>query len=133
MGVNIVTTECSREVKNQKENASFLAIKFEKLLVSQNTSKSNSDRKNSKVLKSEQKVVKLKKKYRRKPLLRKSKLGEIISKHREEITSECSVSEIQPNKKDVFGRKFSLSLDNFKSLTLGEKEHSSADYSTESF
>ena len=92
------------------------------------------DRKNSKVLKSEQKVVKLKKKYRRKPLLRKSKLGEIISKHREEITSECSVSEIQPNKKDVFGRKFSLSLDNFKSLTLGErKEHSSADYSTESF
>ena len=59
--VKIVTTECSGEVKHQKEvsfkiifcslyyyynskyfslqNASFLAIKFEKLLVSKNTSK----------------------------------------------------------------------------------------------
>jgi len=84
------------------------------------------------VLKSEIKVVKLKKNNQRKPLLRKSKLGEIVSKHRENITSECSVSENQ-NKK-VFGRKFSLSLDNFNSLTLGErKEQSPENYSTESF
>ena len=85
----------------------------------------------SKVLKSETKVVKLKKNSQRKPLLRKSKLGEIVSKHRDNITNECSVSE---NKNKVFGRKFSLSLDNFNSLTLGErKEHSSEAYSTESF
>ena len=89
-------------------------------------------REKSKVLKSEIKVVKLKKNNQRKPLLRKSKLGEIVSKHRENITSECSVSENQ-NKK-VFGRKFSLSLDNFNSLTLGErKEQSPENYSTESF
>ena len=89
-------------------------------------------REKSKVLKSETKVVKLKKNSQRKPLLRKSKLGEIVSKHRENITSECSVSK-NKNKK-VFGRKFSLSLDNFNSLTLGErKEHSSEAYSTESF
>ena len=87
-----------------------------------------------KVLKSETKVVKLKKNSQRKPILRKSKLGEIVSKHRENITSECSVSKIQNKNKKVFGRKFSLSLDNFNSLTLGErKEHSSEDYSTESF
>ena len=89
-------------------------------------------REKTKVLKSETKVVKLKKNNQRKPLLRKSKLGEIVSKHRENITSECSVSEIQ-NKK-VFGRKFSLSLENFNSLTLGErKENSPEKYSTESF
>ena len=36
--------------------------------------------------------------------------------------------------KKVFGRKFSLSLDNFNSLTLGErKENSPENYSTESF
>jgi len=132
--VKIVTTECSREVTNQDENASFLAIKFEKLLVSQNTSKSKPGREKSKVLKSETKVVKLKKTNQRKPLLRKSKLGEIVSKHGESLTSECSVSQFQNKNNKVFGRKFSLSLDNFNSLSLGDrKEESSEDYSTESF
>ena len=86
------------------------------------------------MLKSETKVVKLKKTNQRKPLLRKSKLGEIVSKHGESLTSECSVSQFQNKNKKVFGRKFSLSLDNFNSLTLGDrKEESSEDYSTESF
>lgn len=90
------------------------------------------------VLKSEEKVLKIKKCNKKKPLLRKSKLGESFSKFRDSASSHNTVQEKNSQKKSVFGRKFSFSLENFTSLSLQDKKINSSSssselYSTESF
>ena len=87
------------------------------------------------VLKSEEKVLKIKKSGKKKPLLRKSKLGESFSKFRDSSSSHCTVKEKNSSEKSVFGRKYSFSLENFNSLSLQDNSSSSSEdlYSTESF
>lgn len=128
------------ETKHEENTStSFLAVKFEKLLVSPNTSsKGSGSRRIPMVLKSEEKVLKIKKCNKKKPLLRKSKLGESFSKFRDSASSHNTVQEKNSQKKSVFGRKFSFSLENFTSLSLQDKKINSSSssselYSTESF
>jgi len=132
-------TECFADTVIDNENTSFLAVKFEKLIVSPNTSHNNSGVKKSLVLKSETQVLKLKKSSKKKPLLRKSKLGESFTKFRDNnLTSQCSTSDPKLQGENVFGRKFSFSLENFNSLTLQDNtqskdEDSTVNFSSESF
>jgi len=132
-------TECFADTVIDNENTSFLAVKFEKLIVSPNTSNSNSGVKKSLVLKSETEVLKLKKSNKKKPLLRKSKLGESFTKFRDNnLTSQCSTSDPKLRGENVFGRKFSFSLENFNSLTLqdntqSKEEDLKVNFSSESF
>jgi len=90
------------------------------------------------VCRSEQKVLKLKKSSKKKPLLRKSKLGDSFTKFRDTISSHCSVKDDQ-SEKSVFGRKYSFSLENFTSLSLQDDKEtnngssSSQPFSTENF
>ena len=91
------------------------------------------------MLKSETEVLKLKKSNRKKPLLRKSKLGESFTKFRDNnLTSQCSTSDPKLRGENVFGRKFSFSLENFNSLTLqdntqSKEEDLKVNFSSESF
>ena len=95
--------------------------------------------KKSLVLKSETEVLKLKKSNKKKPLLRKSKLGESFTKFRDNnLTSQCSTSDPKLRGENVFGRKFSFSLENFNSLTLqdntqSKEEDLKVNFSSESF
>ena len=91
----------------------------------------------SMVLKSEQQVMKAKRSNKKKPLISKSKLGNSFSLLRENITDQCSVDD-KTQQPEVFGRKFSFSLENFNSLSLQDKTEetvgqSSKVYDTESF
>jgi hypothetical protein len=130
-------TECFNESRKHNENASFLAVKFEKLVVSKNTSNHTSGINSSMVLKSEQQVMKAKRSNKKKPLISKSKLANSFSLLRENITDQCSVDD-KTQQPEVFGRKFSFSLENFNSLSLQDKTEetvgqSSKVYDTESF
>ena len=91
----------------------------------------------SMVLKSEQQVMKAKKSNRKKPLISKSKLGNSFSLLRENITDHCSVDD-KTQQPEVFGRKFSFSLENFNSLSLQDQTEETVGqslkvYDTESF
>jgi len=134
-----VNTKCAEETETKdEENASFLTVKFEKLLVSPNTTYKTTGCPAENVCRSEQKVLKLKKSSKKKPLLRKSKLGDSFTKFRDTISSHCSVKDDQ-SEKSVFGRKYSFSLENFTSLSLQDDKDtnngssSSQPFSTESF
>ena len=65
------------------------------------------------VLKSEQQVMEAKRSNKKRPLTRKSKLGNSFSLLRENIADHYSP--------EVFGKKFSFMLENFNSLPLQDK------------
>ena len=128
------------------EDESFLRVKFQKLVVS--SSKSANCHKNlcNPVLKSEKEVFQLRKscsKSQSKSILRKSKLGESFKKFR---TPADLTTAIQDSKEvttsenpKVFGRKFSISLENFGSLSILDRNdtekaaESSSEFTTDSF
>lgn len=135
-----VPSKCFEEsaTKHEENTTSYLAVKFDKLIVSPNTSFKGSGSKSTPLVKSEEKVLKIKKDNKKRPLIRKSKLGESFAKFRDSVSSRCTVKEKNPSEKSVFGRKYSFSLENFNSLSLQDNAEagsssSSEKYSTESF
>jgi len=138
---SVVPSKCFEEeiaTKHEENTTSYLAVKFDKLIVSPHTSTKGSGSKTPSSVKSEEKVLKIKKSNKKRPLLRKSKLGESFTKFRDSVSSHCSVKEKNPSEKSVFGRKYSFSLENFNSLSLQDyaeagSSSSSEKYSTESF
>jgi len=128
----------------EREEDSFLSVKFTKLVVSPHNPRT-CHKTCHQELKSEKEVIQLKKSCKKsgnKAVLRKSKLGESFRKFRNPadlstaIRDSEAVTTTENNK--IFGRKFSLSLENFGSLSLLEKKDAeesddSSHYSTDSF
>ena len=124
---------------------SFLSVKFQKLVVSSNNSQTCPKHPCQQILKSEKEVFQLKKQCKKsgqKSILRKSKLGESFRKFRNptELTTAIQDSKdvTTSENHNIFGRKFSLSLENFGSLSLlenkdNEETEEASKYSTESF
>jgi len=129
--------------KQEREEDSFLSVKFQKLVVSLNNPKTCQKKQE---LKSEKEVIQLKKSCKKsvnKAILRKSKLGESFCKFRTPadlttaIQDSKAVVTTTENQK-IFGRKFSISLENFGGLSLLEKKDAeesddASNYSTDSF
>lgn len=135
----------NRDHETVDEEDSFLTVKFQKLVVNPNNSQTCPKHPCQKVLKSEKEVFQLKKtckKSQSKSILRKSKLGESFRKFRNpsELTTAIQDSKevITSENQKIFGRKFSLSLENFGNLSLLEEKGTeegkeASEYSTESF
>jgi len=131
--------------QNSEEAESFLRVKFQKLVVSATNTRTCRKIMCEPVLKSEAEALKIRNPSRKsgsKTVLRKSKLGESFKKFRTpshlnaaiQDSKEVTTSENQK----IFGRKFSLSLENFGSLSLLEQNSSertadSSEFTTESF
>jgi len=106
-------------VENVKDS-SFLTIKFDKMLISPQSSTKKLKLKvldSTVVLKSEKQILKRKKHNKKKPLIRKSILE---TKYLKDI-EECSINEGKSCNQSP--RKFSLSLDSFNYLTLNENKN----------
>jgi len=112
------------------EKEMFLAVKFQKLLVSPCPSTHSQQSTEAAKTISEQSLNSIRKteRRRRKSVIQRSKLGESLVKMQQKTSSvelssriEESCSTPQGGGK-VFGRKFSASLENFAGLSLGEKE-----------
>jgi len=135
-------TECFDQEHVHKHDNSLLSVKFENLSVSFNSSTHTQKKKLLPEIKSEEEALKLRKslkKNKSKFALRKSKLGEsfITFRSPKDMTS-ANEDYKDETTSDVFGRKFSLGLENFENLTLLEnKEIEATDetskYSRETF
>jgi len=131
-----------RDDDSDVEKEMFLSVRFQKLLVSpRNISTIKLTLSGPSV--SEKDLLRkiIPKKRKKQPLLRRSKLGESLTRlHKcsdltETIEATCSLE-----KKTIFGRQFSSSLDNFAGLTIGDKGEENAkkkgeeiQFETESF
>lgn len=131
--------------EKQHEEESFLRVKFQKLVVSSTILQTCPKISCKPVLKSEKEALQLRKSCRKsqnKSILRKSKLGDSFKKFRTpadltaaiQDSKEVTTSENQK----IFGRKFSLSLENFGNLSLLERNNTEEtvdplEFTTESF
>jgi len=137
------TPKCQPEQEEQEE--SFLRVKFKKLAVSSTNLRTCQKTKCQPVLKSELEAFQLSEKSKNvvgKTVLRKSKLGDSFKKFRTPASLSAAIQDSKDvtttENQKIFGRKFSLSLDNFGSLSLLDtnsenKSVESAEFTKESF
>jgi len=134
-------TECFDEQHVDKEENSLLSVKFEKLSVTSNNSTSTHKQTVFPEMKSEKEALKLRKSCKKSKsvfALKKSKLGESFKTFRSPKDETIMNQDYKDETSDVFGRKFSLGLEDFESLSILEtKEIESTDeaskYSAETF
>jgi len=133
-------TECFDEDHVDREENSLLSVKFETLSVSSNSSTSTHKQTLFPEMKSEKEVLKLRKSCKKSKstfVLKKSKLGESF-KTFQSPKSETTANQDYKDETDVFGRKFSLGLEDFESLSILENKQievteEASKYSAETF
>jgi len=136
-------------LREKEEEGESLSMRFLALAVSHTVPSSNRQRhseltrRRSRSLEESLATIKRKKTWRsRKSVLRRSKLGESLLKMQQktslptEVTSSKIIEETTtsaPESAKIFGRKFSVSLDNFASLSLREARAEGEDEVNETF
>merc|ERR1711881_332759 len=140
------TPKCPQlETEQEQQEESFLRVKFQKLVVSSNNLRTSQKKTREPVLKSEIQAIQLSEKSKNaagKTILRKSKLGESFKKFRTPANLNSAIQDSKDvttsENEKIFGRKFSLSLENFGNLSLldnssSEQSKDSTEFTTESF
>jgi len=140
------TPKCPKlETEQEQQEESFLRVKFQKLVVSSNNLRTSQKKTREPVLKSEIQAIQLSEKSKNsagKTILRKSKLGESFKKFRTPADLNSAIQDSKDvttsENEKIFGRKFSLSLENFGNLSLldnsnSEQSKDSTEFTTESF